>query len=83
MKPSRLKDNEDILFVGNDGNRDANLLIDIAKAMPEYQFIFVSKIPKLQNIELPNVKLISGSWGDKALTDSELREILQTMQDSP
>ena len=71
----RLKDNEDILFVGNDGNRDANLLIDIAKAMPEYQFIFVSKIPKLQDIELPNVKLISGSWGDKALTDSELRKI--------
>ena len=63
------------MFVGNDGNRDANLLIDIAKAMPEYQFIFVSKIPKLQDIELPNVKLISGSWGDKALTDSELREI--------
>ena len=74
-KAFRLKDNENILFVGNDGNRDANLLIDIAKSMPEYQFIFVSKIPQLQNIELSNVKLISGSWGDKALTDSELREI--------
>tara|TARA_Y100000817_G_scaffold309908_1_gene299741 strand:- start:161 stop:1270 length:1110 start_codon:yes stop_codon:yes gene_type:complete len=71
----RLQDNDDILFIGNDGNRDANLLVDIAKAMPEYQFIFVSKIPELQDIKLSNVKLISGSWGDKALTDSELREI--------
>ena len=70
-----LKNNSNILFVGNDGNRDAELLISIAEALPNYKFIFVSKIPILQNIELPNVNLISGSWGEKAVTDSELKEI--------
>tara|TARA_B100000965_G_scaffold284756_1_gene242685 strand:- start:2362 stop:3471 length:1110 start_codon:yes stop_codon:yes gene_type:complete len=70
-----LNRNNNILFVGNDGNRDTELLLDIAKALPNYQFIFVSKIPNLQNINLPNVKLISGSWGDKAITDNELKKV--------
>ncbi len=67
--------NRNILFVGNDGNRNTNLLIEIANMLPEYEFKFVSKIPELQNLKLNNVELFSGSWGDLNLDDIALREI--------
>lgn len=67
--------NDKIIFVGNDGNRDYELLIKIANKLKEFQFIFVSENNKLQQLNLPNVKVIKGSWGKKFLTDNELKEI--------
>lgn len=67
--------NRNILFVGNDGNRNTNLLLEIAKMIPEYEFTFVSKIPELQDLKLNNVELFSGSWGDSNIDDRALREI--------
>ena len=64
-----------IIFVGNDGNRNANLLIKIAEKLPEIDFIFVSKIDNLQKIDLPNVEVLSGSWGDKKITDTKLKSL--------
>ena len=64
-----------IIFIGNDGNRDSKLLIEIAKGMPEFKFTFISKIPELQEINLKNVEIISGSWGDKEITDTKLKNL--------
>ena len=51
-----IRDKEnDILFVGNDGNRDFKKVIEISKILNEYKFIFVTnQIKKSKNIP-PNV----------------------------
>ncbi len=67
--------NNKIIFVGNDGNRNVNLLIKIAEKLPEIDFIFVSKINELEEIDLPNVKVLSGSWGDEKITDTKLKSL--------
>jgi glycosyltransferase involved in cell wall biosynthesis len=70
-----LKKNNQIIFVGNDGNRNIELLLSIAKKLNDYNFIFVSQIEELQTINLDNVQLISGSWGDENITDLDLKEL--------
>ena len=74
-KEPNFENNSKILFVGNDGNRNAKLLIEIAKTIPQYQFTFVSKIPELQDLELKNVEVLNGSWGDESIDDKRLRKI--------
>ena len=51
-KDSKLnsKDNKTILFVGNDGNRDAELLKQIAVVMEDFDFTVVSKLQQFQNL---------------------------------
>lgn len=67
--------NSQIIFVGNDGNRNEELLIEIASKLKKYNFTFVSQLPKLQTLSLENVKVVSGKWADKELDDSALRKI--------
>ncbi len=69
------KDKRDILFVGNDGNRDYELLKNIAKSMPEYNFQLITKYFDHENLDIDNVRIISGEWGNSYLNDSELKEI--------
>ena len=69
------KNNQPIIFVGNDGNRNIELLLDIAKKLTNFNFIFVSQIKELQTINLDNVQLISGSWGDEKISDLKLKEL--------
>lgn len=69
-----LSQNNQIIFIGNDGNRNVNLLIDIAKALPMYNFLFVSQIEELKNLNLPNVRVIFGKWGSSEISDSDIRE---------
>lgn len=64
-----------ILFVGNDGNRDIDLLIKIAESLPDFNFLFVSSLKSLINVNLPNVELVQGSWSSKKLSDEELRSV--------
>ena len=62
-----------ILFVGNDKQRDFDLLLQVADRCPNQRFIVVSN--KLRVGELPkNVQLIQGDYKKQTLTDSELRE---------
>ena len=66
-----------ILFIGNDGNRDYKFLIELAKNLTNYNFIFISK--NLSDFVIPkNVKLLQGSWNEYEITDSEIREIYKT-----
>jgi len=70
------KKNE-IIFVGNDGNRNFDLLIDIASKLKDFKFIFVSKSPIVKEINLNNVKIISGEWGSNEVSDIDLKSIYQ------
>ncbi len=67
--------NDKIIFVGNDGNRNTDLLIDIAKKLPDKKFLFVSQLPSLENLKLSNVEVISGRWGSEEIKDSNLKSI--------
>ena len=66
-----------ILFIGNDGNREFDLLINIARLMSDKEFIFVSSNEKLLDLELPNVTVLRGSWKDGAMSDLDLKKIYQ------
>lgn len=66
-----------ILFVGNDGKRDFEKLINIAKNLPEFEFHFISKrITPNTNIP-PNVYLQGGDWASANISDKELKNIYQ------
>ena len=73
-------DKNDIIFVGNDGSRDVELLINLAEKLNNYNFIFVSNIPYLQKVNMKNVELYSGKWGDGRITDTELKSLYLNSQ---
>ena len=71
---NNFENKKDILFIGNDGNRDYKFVIDLAARMHEYNFHFITeKIDKNQKLS-KNINLIEGSWGLEQLTDEEIRE---------
>lgn len=74
-KNLNLKENKKILFVGNDGNRDFNLLINIAKKMQDKRFIFITSNEKILKTNLSNVEIINGNWSYDTLSDTGLRDI--------
>jgi glycosyltransferase involved in cell wall biosynthesis len=63
-----------ILFIGNDGRREYDLVLQIAKAMPQYEFLLITSNIQLSLIESDNVKLIKGSWNKRILSDHQLRD---------
>ena len=65
---------EQIIFVGNDGNRDAKLLVNIAKNIPDKDFLFISEIPYLQNLNVENIKILKGKWGSTEISDEKLKK---------
>lgn len=68
----------DIIFVGNDSNRDFETLIEIAKNLPELKFIFVTEHELLKELKLPNVQIFNGSWSNELLTDTELKVLYKS-----
>ena len=72
---SDLRNKEKIIFVGNDGNRDTKLLLEIAKSFTNFEFIFVSKLDSLKSIELDNVKVLGDGWAKEGLNDEELKSL--------
>ena len=75
---SNNKVTNDIIFVGNDGNREVELLIKIAKNLPKLNFIIVSNHPLLSSLDLPNVRLFNTSWGIKLLSDTDLKKLYES-----
>lgn len=73
----KLEKKDNILFVGNDGNRDQDLLIEIVKSLPKYNFIFVTKLQKLLQFSSRNLKVYEGMWGQNYLTDKNLKSIYE------
>ena len=64
-----------LLFIGNDGRRDFNKIIEIAKQLTEYNFLFVTDKISNQELKSDNVQLIQGHWNLNILTDLQIKEI--------
>ncbi len=70
------KKNDDyVLFIGNDGYRDFDKVIKIAKNLQNVNFCFVTNQIKKEDRLPSNVKLIEGHWNYEILSDEELKEI--------
>ena len=63
-----------ILFIGNDGRREYDLVLEIAKALPQYEFLLINSNIEETLINSDNVTLIKGSWNKRVLTDQQLRD---------
>ena len=69
------RENNRILFIGNDGKRDYDFAIDIANKLRDFEFIFVTnKIQQSPDLP-PNITLHNGSWHENLLTDSDIRNL--------
>ncbi len=70
------KINDDyVLFIGNDGYRDFDKVIKIAKNLQNVNFCFVTNQIKKEDKLPSNVKLIEGHWNYEILSDEELKGI--------
>ena len=76
-KPKKNNQNKkEILFLGNDLNRDFEFAYNLGKNMTKYSFIFVSngfsKYKKHKNIQILN-----SNWSEGSLTDIDIRNIFE------
>jgi len=69
---------KNIIFVGNDSNRRYDLVLEIARSLPEFNFIFVTSEINRNEINSNNIKFYKGSWNKQLLSDIELRELYST-----
>lgn len=68
-----LSNRQNILFIGNDQNRDFELLKKIANSLPEKNFLFVTNS---EFLNLPsNVRMLKGSWRTELISDSEIKNL--------
>ena len=72
-----LKEKNGVVFVGNDGNRDSELLINIIKKLSNISFTLITSIPELVSLNLPNVKVFEGKWGTSNISDAEIKKFYQ------
>ena len=56
-------------------NKDGELLINVAKKLPDLKFLVISKLTEFNNINVPNIEVIDGSWDGDLITDEELKVI--------
>ncbi len=63
-----------MLFIGNDGKRDYEFIIELAKKLNEYNFVLITKKINANDKMPENVKLLSGKWDDTKITDSEIKK---------
>lgn len=61
-----------VLFIGNDANRDIDMLLQIARAMPEQRFVALSSLLGDRAVP-PNLEVIASHWKKAVLTDAEVR----------
>lgn len=65
-----------VLFMGNDGRRDFQLVLKIAQKLRKIHFTCITSVIKEEDIS-ENVDLIAGNWKQMLLSDVEIREHLQ------
>ena len=62
-----------ILFIGNDGNRNYEFVKELPKHLKNFKFTFITEqIQKIEN--LTNVKLIDGNWSKDLINDIKIRD---------
>ena len=67
------KKNDYILFVGNDGNRDFDKVIEIGNTLKDIKIKIITGQEISSQINNENVEVIYGSWNNSALTDQDLK----------
>ena len=63
-----------ILFVGNDGNRNSELFLEVVDNLKEINFVAITNIENLLDAKRPNLSVINGSFGSSNLSDTELKQ---------
>ena len=69
-----LKSRKNILFIGNDGNREYQKVVKIAERLKDFNFIFITQNINERDINSDNIKLIGGHWNKSDLTDRDIIE---------
>lgn len=72
-KPKRQVKN--LLFIGNDINRDYDLLYKIASSLKNYHFTIVTEYKSKNFEQLTNVNLLEGNWRNGYLKDAEILDL--------
>lgn len=63
-----------VLFVGNDTNRDIECFLEVARSMPKQRFTAItSRLKGMADIPT-NLKVIEGHWKKEILTDEQIRD---------
>lgn len=70
-----LNKSNDILFIGNDGQRDFDTVIDLVNKLNNNSFVIVSKFIDKNKIQNNNCTVIEGSWDDNLLSDLDILEL--------
>ena len=68
------EENDYILFVGNDGNRDFDKVIEISNSLKKIKIKIVTSQNMSKQITNKNVEIIYGNWHSSALTDQDLKK---------
>ena len=63
-----------ILFIGNDLNRDYEFLLKLIEEMPDLRFKIISNRLVKNNFDFKNAELINGDWHSEEISDSKIRE---------
>ncbi|MAL65460.1 MAG: hypothetical protein CMF94_05100 [Candidatus Marinimicrobia bacterium] len=74
--PTNTSDKKNLLFIGNDVNRDYDFIKELAKEMKDFDFIFITQ--RIKNLNLPNVQLIQGNWNDNLISDLEIKKFYES-----
>ena len=64
-----------VLFVGNDGFRNFEMVHDIINSLPNVEFTVVSEFINENSLIHNNFKIYKGSWGHPAISDIELSKL--------
>lgn len=70
-------DKKGVLFVGNDGNRLYDLILELAGKLPDIEFNIITSNIKESQIRSENINLIKGHWQSNLITDTELKKFYQ------
>ncbi len=77
-KEIKNKNKKGVLFIGSNGHRDFDLVIEIANRLQHIPFTFITKIIKDSDIKSQNVKNILGDWNASYLSDPEIKNYYES-----
>lgn len=78
-KKDNIEKKYDLIFVGNDGNRDFKFLIELVIDLDKYKFLIISNNQYLKNYfnknKLKNVEFRVGSLASSSISDLKLKKL--------
>ncbi len=70
-------DKEFVLFIGNDGNREYEKVVELVNEMKDYSFLLVTSKINIEEIKNEKCQLINGNWLENKYTDSDIRKLYE------